>query len=94
MLTVFLLTIPKLGVSGLTCMDVKNSRTAVTNRSFNRPTGGVAAVMLFFFLNLNPHHGKPLREHVAEFDFEGLFLIVAGVVCLLLGFNFSESSCQ
>ncbi|KAK0463985.1 MFS general substrate transporter [Desarmillaria tabescens] len=58
----------------------------------NLPTGGVAALVLFFFLNLNPHPGRSLREHVREFDFMGLALIVAGVVCLLIGFNFSEAS--
>lgn len=58
----------------------------------NLPTGGVAFAILFFFLNLNPHHGKTFRQHVAEFDFIGLFLIVGGVVCILIGFNFSETS--
>ncbi|KAK0483776.1 MFS general substrate transporter [Armillaria novae-zelandiae] len=60
----------------------------------NLPTGGVAALILFFFLNLNPHPGRSLREHAREFDFMGLGLIVAGVVCLLIGFNFSEASWQ
>ncbi|KAJ7031126.1 MFS amino acid permease [Mycena alexandri] len=57
----------------------------------NLPTGGVAGALLFFFLNLNPHHGKPWREHVREFDFVGLFLFIGGVVCLLLGFNQSQN---
>ncbi|KIY72091.1 MFS general substrate transporter [Cylindrobasidium torrendii FP15055 ss-10] len=60
----------------------------------NLPTGGVAAVILFFFLNLNPHQGKTLRQHASEFDFIGLTLIVIGVICLLLGFNFSERGWQ
>lgn len=60
----------------------------------NLPTGGVAALILFFFLNLNPRPGRTLREHAREFDFMGLGLIVAGVVCLLIGFNFSEASWQ
>lgn len=60
-----------------------------------RPTGGVALVFLFFTLHLNPvKHGKTLRQHVAEFDFPGLVLILAGVVCVLLGFNQSENSCR
>lgn len=59
-----------------------------------RPTGGVAAALLFFFLNLNPHQGKTLKQHVQEFDFIGLFLLVGGVVILLLGFNESETSCE
>ncbi|KAH9901357.1 MFS amino acid permease [Cubamyces lactineus] len=58
----------------------------------NLPTGGVGFALLFFFLNLNPHQGKTLREHVAQFDFLGLFLIIVGVVLILLGFNFSETS--
>ncbi|PFH54197.1 hypothetical protein AMATHDRAFT_169852 [Amanita thiersii Skay4041] len=58
----------------------------------NLPTGGFAAGVLFLFLNLNPHQGRSLRQHVQEFDFLGLFLIVGGVVCLLIGFNSSETS--
>ncbi|KAJ7165836.1 MFS general substrate transporter [Mycena filopes] len=57
----------------------------------NLPTGGVAGLLLFFFLNLNPHHGKSFRQHVSEFDFVGLFLFVGGIVCLLLGFNQSQN---
>ena len=45
-------------------------------------------------MNLNPHHGRSFREHMREFDFVGLLLIVAGVVLILLGFNFSETSCE
>ncbi|GJJ12691.1 hypothetical protein Clacol_006935 [Clathrus columnatus] len=55
------------------------------------PTGGLAAVILFIFLNLNPHQGRTLREHAAQFDFIGLFLLVGGVVCLLIGFNNSDN---
>lgn len=58
----------------------------------NLPTGGVAFGILYFFLNLNPHQGKPFREHVREFDFVGLILIIGGVVCILIGFNYSENS--
>ncbi|OCH95564.1 MFS general substrate transporter [Obba rivulosa] len=58
----------------------------------NLPTGGLAFALLFFFLNLNPHKGRSLREHVAGFDFVGLLLIIGGVVLLLIGFNFSETS--
>ncbi|KZT26422.1 MFS general substrate transporter [Neolentinus lepideus HHB14362 ss-1] len=60
----------------------------------NLPTGGVAGGILFFFLHLNPHRGKTFRQHVREFDFVGLVLVVAGVICLLIGFNNSESSWQ
>ena len=58
-----------------------------------RPTGGFAVALLFFFLNLNPHQGRTLRQHAQEFDFIGLFLMVAGVICLLIGFNSGETSC-
>jgi MFS family permease len=60
----------------------------------NLPTGGVAAALLFFFLNLNPHQGRTLKQHLHEFDFIGLFLIVSGIVILLLGFNESGTSCE
>lgn len=60
----------------------------------NLPTGGLAGALLFFNLNLNPHEGRPFREHIQEFDFVGLFLIVTGVVCLLIGFNSSETTWQ
>ncbi|OSX65017.1 hypothetical protein POSPLADRAFT_1167168 [Postia placenta MAD-698-R-SB12] len=58
----------------------------------NRPTGGVAFAILYVFLNLNPHQGKPFSHHVREFDFSGLLLIMGGVVCILIGFNFSETA--
>ncbi|EIW84739.1 MFS amino acid permease [Coniophora puteana RWD-64-598 SS2] len=58
----------------------------------NLPTGGLAALILFFFLHLNPHESKPIREHIAELDVICIFLFIAGVVCLLLGFNFSQTS--
>ncbi|KIJ49256.1 hypothetical protein M422DRAFT_205468 [Sphaerobolus stellatus SS14] len=57
----------------------------------NLPTGAVVVIILFFMLNLNPHqHQKTFRQHVSEFDFIGLFALVGGVICLLLGFNESE----
>ncbi|KAG9318906.1 MFS amino acid permease [Chiua virens] len=58
----------------------------------NLPTGGVAAVILLIFLNLNPHQRRPIRDQLAEVDFIGLFCFVIGVVCLLLGLKFSETS--
>ncbi|KAI0928708.1 hypothetical protein AcW1_005878 [Taiwanofungus camphoratus] len=58
----------------------------------NLPTGGLAFAILYVFLNLNPHEGKPFRQHVREFDFLGLLLIVGGVVCILIGFNYSETA--
>ncbi|KAG2137516.1 MFS general substrate transporter [Suillus clintonianus] len=60
----------------------------------NLPTGGLAGALLFFFLNLNPHQGRPLREHIREFDFVGLFAIIIGVICLLIGLNSSETTWQ
>ncbi|KAJ7249117.1 major facilitator superfamily domain-containing protein [Mycena haematopus] len=58
----------------------------------NLPTGGLAAGLLFFFLNLNPRPLRTLREHNKEFDYAGLVLVVSGVVCLLIGFNASETN--
>ncbi|KAJ7449942.1 major facilitator superfamily domain-containing protein [Mycena latifolia] len=58
----------------------------------NLPTGGIAAALLFFFLNLNPRPLRTFREHNQEFDYVGLILVVSGVVCLLVGFNSSETS--
>ena len=59
-----------------------------------RPTGGVAAALLFAFLNLNPHQKRPIRDELAELDFIGLICFVGGVVCLLLGFDFSQTTCE
>lgn len=59
----------------------------------SRPIGGIAAILLFVFLNVNPPPKRPLRDHVAELDFIGLFSLVAGVVCLLIGLNVGEASC-
>jgi hypothetical protein len=59
----------------------------------DRPTAAFAMGILFFSLNLNPHKGRTFREHVRDFDFLGLFLIVGGVFCVLLGLNRGESNC-
>lgn len=60
-----------------------------------RPTGGVAIVLLFFFLHLNPtKHDKTFRQHVAEFDFPGLLLIILGIICVLIGFSESQNGCE
>lgn len=58
------------------------------------PTGGLAFGILYFFLHLNPHQGKSFRQHVSEFDFVGFILFIGGVVCILIGFNFSEIKCK
>jgi hypothetical protein len=59
----------------------------------HRPTGGVAGVILFYFLNLNPHKGMTLQQHSDEFDFAGLGLLIGGTVCVLIGLNSGETSC-
>ncbi|KAH9030951.1 MFS general substrate transporter [Lactarius hengduanensis] len=58
----------------------------------NLPTGGIAGVILFFFLNLNPHQGMSLQQHLGQFDFLGLALLMSGVVCVLIGLNSGETS--
>ncbi|CAG7851758.1 Uncharacterized MFS-type transporter C1399.02 [Serendipita indica DSM 11827] len=58
----------------------------------NLPTGGFAIALLALFLNLNPTPRKPFKTYVREFDFLGLLLAVGGVVCILLGFNYAETS--
>ena len=84
------------GVSGSTCMFLRlDSEQRCILPHYLSPTGGIALVFLFFSLHLNPpKHKKTFRQHVSEFDFLGLFLIVAGVICLLLGFNQSENACE
>ncbi|EJD36911.1 MFS general substrate transporter [Auricularia subglabra TFB-10046 SS5] len=57
----------------------------------NLPTGGFAAFLLLF-LKLNPRPAKPFKQQVSEFDFIGLATLVGGVACLLVGFNFGETS--
>ncbi|KAF5311390.1 hypothetical protein D9758_018812 [Tetrapyrgos nigripes] len=58
----------------------------------NLPTGGAAFALLFLFLNVSPGATKSFSEHAREFDFIGLVLIVTGVICLLIGFNYSENT--
>lgn len=58
----------------------------------NLPTGGIAAVILFFFLNLNPPKNRTLKELSDDFDYIGLGLLVTGVICILIGFNSSETA--
>ncbi|ESK96344.1 membrane transporter [Moniliophthora roreri MCA 2997] len=55
----------------------------------NLPIGAVAAGLLCF-LKLNPRPRRTFSENLREFDFIGLFLIMAGVVCLLVGFQFGQ----
>jgi membrane-bound ClpP family serine protease len=57
----------------------------------NLPTGGLAALALLR-LRLNPTPRKPLSFYIETFDFGGLFLIMAGVVLLLIGFNSGETN--
>ncbi|KAJ7648103.1 MFS general substrate transporter [Roridomyces roridus] len=57
----------------------------------NLPTGGLARLVLFFSLNLNPHQGKSFEEHVREFDFLGVFLLIGGVLSLMMGLSQSQN---
>jgi hypothetical protein len=60
----------------------------------SRPTGGVAAAIVFAFLNLNPHQKRPIRDQLAELDVIGLICFVAGIVCLLIGLDFGQTTCE
>lgn len=83
-----------IGAFLLTCIAPVILSEHVTDAAVVSPTGGVAGAILFFFLNLNPHQGRTLQQHLQDFDFIGLGLIVGGIVCVLLGFSFSETSCK
>ena len=61
---------------------------------YRRPTGGFAGLVLFFFLNLNPHQGMSLQQHLSQFDFLGLALLMSGVICFLIGLNSGETNCM
>ena len=87
-----LIAYPGGGVSGSTCASFAG-HSPTPSLTIPRPTGGVSGLLLFMFLNLNPQQGKSFREHVREFDYIGLGLMISGVVCLLVGFNFGEQSC-
>ena len=58
------------------------------------PTGGVAALILLYFLNLKPTKKRTVREVASTFDFIGLFLLIAGVVLVLIGFQSAETARQ
>ncbi|SCZ92353.1 BZ3500_MvSof-1268-A1-R1_Chr5-2g07802 [Microbotryum saponariae] len=58
----------------------------------NLPTGGIALLVLIFYLNLNPHKTAPIADLVRTFDFLGLGLIVGGLILLLVGFSSGEVS--
>ena len=82
------------GVSLSTCMSSSSEYLSFALTVVSRPTGGVAAAILFAFLNLNPHEKRPIRDELAELDFIGLVCFVAGVVALLIGFDFSQTTCE
>ncbi|KAJ8583554.1 MFS general substrate transporter [Rhizopogon salebrosus TDB-379] len=48
----------------------------------------VVAIVLFVFLNLNPHQSRPFRGRLAELDFVDLTFIALGMVPLIIGFDF------
>ncbi|KDN40105.1 MFS general substrate transporter [Tilletiaria anomala UBC 951] len=53
----------------------------------NLPTGGVSFLILLIFLQLNPQPRVSARELAAQFDFLGLFLVVAAAVLVIIGFS-------
>ncbi|KAN0139534.1 Major facilitator superfamily domain containing protein [Lactarius tabidus] len=58
----------------------------------NLPIGGFPGVVLFFFLNLNPHQGMSLQQHLSQFDFLGLTLFMSGIVCALIGLSSGQTN--
>ena len=56
----------------------------------NLPTGGAAALVLFFFLHLNPTQRRSVRDVASTFDFVGLGLLIGGIVLVLIGFQEAE----
>jgi len=83
------------GVSGSTCLSQVYPMRCTFLTASCRPTGGFVVFLLFITLNLNPQkHQKSFQQHVAEFDFLGLFMLVTGIICLLLGFNENEIACE
>lgn len=51
-------------------------------------------MILLIFLNTNPPpKDRTFKKLVSTFDFLGLFLVVSGVVCLLVGFNHGQVTC-
>jgi uncharacterized membrane protein HdeD (DUF308 family) len=48
--------------------------------------------MIFVFLHLNPRQGRTLRQHVADFDFVGLLLLMGGVAMIILAFVNAEKT--
>ena len=82
------------GASGLICAHESNRLPlCLTSHRCRRPTGCIAGAILFFFLNLNPHQGMSLQQHMSQFDFIGLALLMSGVVCVLVGLNSGETNC-
>ncbi|TIA87123.1 hypothetical protein E3P99_03372 [Wallemia hederae] len=57
----------------------------------NLPIGGAVLVALTWFLKLNPTDRPQWKDVLKQFDFVGLFLIIAGAVCLILGFSFAST---
>ncbi|EJD03251.1 MFS general substrate transporter [Fomitiporia mediterranea MF3/22] len=60
----------------------------------NLPTGGIAALLLLFFLHLNPTKRRSVRDVAATFDFLGLFLLIGGVVLVLIGFQSAQTAAK
>ncbi|KAM5542344.1 hypothetical protein V8D89_003803 [Ganoderma adspersum] len=57
----------------------------------NLPVGGVLACAILIFLRLKPAPKKTFAEALHNFDFVGLFLVVAGIACLLVGLQLGKT---
>ncbi|KAL5523984.1 hypothetical protein ACEPAG_8157 [Sanghuangporus baumii] len=51
----------------------------------NLPLAGLAIILFFFFLHLNPVKKRTVREAASSFDFVGLSLLMSGIVLFLFG---------
>lgn len=57
----------------------------------NLPLSAITFLVVFFFLRVNQPTHSSFKEKFRTFDYLGLFLIVGGSVCILLGFSFASS---
>lgn len=65
------------GLSGMLALSLSFPYLTTPSESrpsdrLNLPLGAVAAALLFFFLNLNPHRAMTFKDFLRKFDFIGM----------------------